>query len=286
MDNVIDTKDLVPDKQADIRASNTKMVYSIICGTNVLVFVIILLIRIMIYEYDNTSLYLQSKVSPLKQSTIKVMYDKDYYKADMINDRYIMLICFVSLVMIYISMNKLIEKHVDVVVKQRDEEIELLKNNQPSVSEKNFGNLVDINLKYLKEYYELVENQANQSFIFASAVGLAGFILIFIGVIIGYGKDSDKFIALVSSTSGLITTFVSSMQFKNYSDTVKQLKEYHDSLINVQNILLSFKLVDECDKEPAKTDMMNKMIDYLIGNKLMLNSIPNPNPAPPPTTKP
>ena len=42
------------------------------------------------------------------------------------------------------------------------------------------------------------------------------------------------------------------------------MKEYHDSLLSVQNILLSFKLVEDTKDENEKAKMVGQMISYLV----------------------
>lgn len=57
------------------------------------------------------------------------------------------------------------------------------------------------------------------------------------------------------------------MFFYLYNRTVKQLKSYHNDLIDLQNNLLSFKLVEQVEDEQKKVHLMGNLIDYLIGKK-------------------
>jgi hypothetical protein len=50
------------------------------------------------------------------------------------------------------------------------------------------------------------------------------------------------------------------------------MKEYHDSLLAVQNILLSFKLVGDTTDLKDKTRMIEVMLQYLVGK----HSTPKP----------
>jgi len=55
--------------------------------------------------------------------------------------------------------------------------------------------------------------------------------------------------------------------FYLYSQTVRQLKGYHDSLLDVQNILLSFKLIEGTSDEKERSAMTQKMIEFLATRK-------------------
>ena len=46
--------------------------------------------------------------------------------------------------------------------------------------------------------------------------------------------------------------------------TVRQLKEYHDSLLAVQKVLLSFKLVADTGDPAAKRERTSQMCEYLL----------------------
>jgi hypothetical protein len=58
-----------------------------------------------------------------------------------------------------------------------------------------------------------------------------------------------------------------------YNRTVKQLKTYHNDLIDLQNTLLSFKLVEQVKEGPEKVKLMSNLIDYLIGKKIPAEKI-------------
>lgn len=129
-----------------------------------------------------------------------------------------------------------------------------------------FDRLVDINVNNLEAYYSLVKAHTNKSFLVSLTAGGIGFTLIAVGLIIGFSDaaTTTKPMAYISAGSGVITEFIASVFFYLYSRTVRQLKEYHDSLLAVQNILLSFKIVGDTKDEARKTDMFEHMIECLI----------------------
>jgi hypothetical protein len=156
---------------------------------------------------------------------------------------------------------KSIEEKIDTLTgfKSKHESIEYI------------NELVEINVSRLDEYYNEVKRHTVYSFSVALIVGIVGFLLIFIGIIIGYMNDNIS-LAAISGASGIITEFISGVFFYLYNKTVKQLKMYHDNLIQLQNILLSLQLIERI-KDPGETyKVIDKVIDYLIGQKLFTGS--------------
>jgi hypothetical protein len=132
-----------------------------------------------------------------------------------------------------------------------------------------FDRLVNINVSNLEAYYRLVKVHTNNSFQVSLVVGCIGFVLIVTGLIFGFaGIGHSESIAYISAGSGVVTEFIASVFFYLYNRTVRQLKEYHDSLLAVQNILLSFKIVGDTRDENRKNIMMENMIDRLVGQNV------------------
>jgi uncharacterized membrane protein len=129
-----------------------------------------------------------------------------------------------------------------------------------------FDSLVKINVDNLAAYYLLVKTHTSQSFRVSITISVIGFILIAIGLSIGFNSQ-QKTIGYISTASGVLVEFISGALFYLYNKTVRQLKEYHDSLIGVQNVLLSFKLIESTTDEKAKADMITKMIEFLVQKK-------------------
>jgi hypothetical protein len=149
---------------------------------------------------------------------------------------------------------------------------------RPSISGKKedrlsyFDRLVEINISNLEAYYKLVKEHTNNSFLSAIAAGAVGFILIGTGLVIGFlAIGETKYIGYISAGSGILTEFIASIFFYLYNRTVRQLKDYHDSLIDVQNILLSFKIVGDTKDLSKQASLMELMLKYLmkVPNKSM-----------------
>jgi len=130
-----------------------------------------------------------------------------------------------------------------------------------------FDRLVDINLTNLGAYYGLVKVHANNGFLIATVAGAIGFALVIFGLILGLVGDPTKAkdVSQVAAAAGVITEFIAGIFFYLYNKTVRQLKDYHDSLLAVQNVLLSFKLVGDTQDSAEKARMIGQMLLYLVG---------------------
>jgi len=127
-----------------------------------------------------------------------------------------------------------------------------------------FEKLANINVVNLSAYYRTVKSHANKSFLAALSVSLGGFLLIGAGIYLVVSGNDKGSVATISSAAGIITQFISAIFFYLYSQTVRQMKEYHDSLLKVQNILLSFKLVEDAKDPVDKAKMTAVMLEYLV----------------------
>lgn len=131
-----------------------------------------------------------------------------------------------------------------------------------------FDRLVDINISNLSDYYIMVKEHTNKSFFASISAGAIGFLLIITGLLIGFSDlNNASSVAYISSGSGVIVEFISGVFFWLYSKTTQQLKGYHDSLVNIQNILLSFKVVEDTNDKETKLEMAKTMITSLNGIK-------------------
>ena len=96
---------------------------------------------------------------------------------------------------------------------------------------------------------------------------MIGFALIAIGLGFGFATSNSNTFTYISSGAGVITEFIGGVFFYLYNRTIRQMKGYHDSLLAVQNVLLSFKLVGDTRDEKEKVRMVSEMLGYLIGRK-------------------
>jgi hypothetical protein len=129
-----------------------------------------------------------------------------------------------------------------------------------------FDQLVKINVDNLGDYYTLVKEQTNKSFYAALIVGLLGFALVLAGLAMGFvNYQNTPPVTYIASGAGVVTEFIAGVFFYLYNKTVQQLKGYHDSLLNVQNVLLSFKIVEDIQSEEQRTAMVGLMLGHILG---------------------
>jgi hypothetical protein len=111
----------------------------------------------------------------------------------------------------------------------------------------------------------LVRIHTDKSFLGSLSVSVIGFILIITSLAIGFFDNPNiKDISYIAAGSGIITEFIAAVFFYLYNRTVRQMKGYHDSLLLVQNVLLSFKLVGEIQDPQQKAIMVGQMLGYLL----------------------
>ncbi|GHT57840.1 hypothetical protein AGMMS50239_01050 [Bacteroidia bacterium] len=132
-----------------------------------------------------------------------------------------------------------------------------------SVDDEYYNSLLKMNLENLSDYYVLVKSHTAKSFHITLILIILGFILICSGLIASY-CFSDMISSYLISGAGIIIEFISCVLFFLYNKTIRQLKEYHDSLLRVQNILVSFRLVEAITDENARGNTITKMIESII----------------------
>lgn len=106
-----------------------------------------------------------------------------------------------------------------------------------------FKRLVEINFKYLDQYYMQTKEQADKSFLLVLSGGGIGLIILGIGIILIYlGKQSPGNIA---SVAGILIEFITTIFFYLYNKTLLKTGEYHKKLVLSQNISLALKTTED-----------------------------------------
>jgi len=124
-----------------------------------------------------------------------------------------------------------------------------------------FNKLVEINFKYLDQYYLQTQEQADKSFWISASAGIVGFIVMITGIIMMYTNVSNVQPAYVTTASGVITEFIAAVFFYLYNRTILKMSEYHQKLVITQNISLALKTADSLDGEKSKS--LSLIIDRL-----------------------
>lgn len=135
-----------------------------------------------------------------------------------------------------------------------------------TIEENFFTKLVKINFKYLDQYYLQTQEQAEKRFRLSSFASISGFILIIVGILMLYFKESNQeasnLAGYITTASGLLIEFIAAVFFYLYNQTVLKMSEYHQKLVLTQNISLALKITDDMD-EPNKSKSLEMLIDRL-----------------------
>lgn len=147
-----------------------------------------------------------------------------------------------------------------------------LKQNLNSEDEKDFfTQLVQINFKYLDQYYLQTQEQADKSFWISAIASMVGFLMIIAGIILMYsGAKTDP--GYVATSAGVISEFIAAVFFYLYNKTILQMSQYHQKLVITQNISLALKTADLL--KDSKERVLETLIDRLTldVNKYLANS--------------
>jgi len=131
-----------------------------------------------------------------------------------------------------------------------------------------FTPLVTLNIKNLGDYYELVKESNAKSFWVALIMSCIGITIIFVAIMAGFSGNPDyKDVAYISTAAGIFIELITGLLFYLYNKTVIQLKKYHSSLLDMQNVLLSFKLIGDVKDEKVKIELMKEMLSFLVKHK-------------------
>ncbi len=128
-----------------------------------------------------------------------------------------------------------------------------------------FDSLVRINVENLAAFYALVKGHTDRSYKVAIRVCVFGFCLMVIGLAVGITNISSSPLgSYITTASGVITVIIAGVFFSVYNRTTRQIKGYYDSLLTVQNTLLSFKLIEEAQDENEKAKIGGQILANLI----------------------
>jgi hypothetical protein len=151
----------------------------------------------------------------------------------------------------------------------------LITNLDKSTTEEDYFNkLIAVNLKYMDDYYHLVQIQTSKSYQLTRFGAIVGFLVLLIGIGLSYYTDiksgNDNLLSTggLTMASGIIIEFISAIFFYLYNKTIQQLNIYHDKLIAVQDTTLALKVAQSI----TDVDMKNQTMRYLtriLTNKLI-----------------
>jgi len=142
---------------------------------------------------------------------------------------------------------------------------------QENIDQNFFTKLVQINFKYLDQYYLQTQEQADKSFRLSAFAAISGLLIVVTGVFMMYYGKTEP--AYVTTAAGVLSEFIAAVFFYLYNRTILKMSQYHQKLVLTQNISLALKMTDEMEKE-QKNKALELLIDRLTTdvNKHLTNT--------------
>lgn len=148
--------------------------------------------------------------------------------------------------------------------KLREIELKLIKLGaeelQENIEMNFFTKLVQINFKYLDQYYLQTQEQADKSFRLASSASIVGLIIIVVGIIMMFFDKTEP--AYVTTSAGVISEFIAAVFFYLYNRTILKMSQYHQKLVITQNISLALKISEDMEGD-SKVEIQKMIVDRL-----------------------
>jgi len=131
-----------------------------------------------------------------------------------------------------------------------------------------FDSLVRINIENQAALYVLVKWHTDKSFKVAMRVCVFGFFLVIVGLILTITNLSNPPTgSYITIACGVITEIIAGVFFYVYNRTTRQIRGFYDSLLTEQNILLSFKLMEDSKDENEKAKIVSQMLTNLVNKQ-------------------
>ncbi len=114
-----------------------------------------------------------------------------------------------------------------------------------------FDRIIDINNDNLSDYYQQVRKNVNNLLYVGIFVGIAGFLFIFISLIIGGITGKNINLVYLSTVTGIIIDSFAGTFFIQYGKSIKNMQFYFEGLLKTQDKILDLK---------AKSDIIDNSI--------------------------
>ena len=131
---------------------------------------------------------------------------------------------------------------------------------QDTIEENFFTKLVQINFKYIDQYYLQTQEQADKSFRLAASASVAGLFIIAFGIVMMLFDKTEP--AYVTTSTGVISEFIAAIFFYLYNRTILKMSQYHQKLVITQNISLALKITDEMSGD-NKAESLKLLVERL-----------------------
>lgn len=136
-----------------------------------------------------------------------------------------------------------------------------------------FDRLVAVNTSRLDEYYKLVEGQTQTSFKVTIFMSIIGFILIGVGLIVGFINFAHfNMITYISPSVGVIVEMISGIFFVFHNKIVQQIRGYYNNTITAQNTLFAFQLIENTEDKDVKAKIIAMVAASLMNKRESVSS--------------
>jgi ABC-type multidrug transport system fused ATPase/permease subunit len=150
---------------------------------------------------------------------------------------------------------------------------------QERIEENFFTKLVQINFKYIDQYYLQTQEQANKSFGLSLVAALAGLAIVAAGIVLMFLDKTEP--AYVSTSAGILSEFIAAVFFYLYNRTILKMSEYHQKLVITQNISLALKIAEglpDAERVKCQQELVTRLTDGI--NRYLTNLPDVPTAAP------
>ena len=123
-----------------------------------------------------------------------------------------------------------------------------------------FTKLVQINFRYLDEYYNQTKSQADKTFHLTAAVATISVGIVISGVVLMFLGKVEA--AMVTAGAGVLSEFIAAVFFYFYNRTISKMGQYHQKLVITQNIGLAMKIAEglpDADRVAAQKELIQRL---------------------------
>jgi hypothetical protein len=143
----------------------------------------------------------------------------------------------------------------------REEELKKL---QETLQEDFFTKLVEINFKYIDQYYSQTQAQADKSFSMSAKVAIAGFAVVVAGILLMFVNQGTP--GYVTAASGVLGEFIAAVFFYLYNRTILKMSEYHQKLVFTQNVSIALKIAEglpQVERVKAQRELILRLTENI-----------------------
>jgi len=157
-------------------------------------------------------------------------------------------------------------KRVEISTKEKKTYSEKL---ESATGDDIFKYILLINISALEGYVAQTRIQAQQSFQLSKIIAIVGFIILSVAIVLSIfltmtGNDNLK-AAYLGGIAGVITEFTAGIFFYLYNKTLQQINLFHDKLVSMQQISMSYMaanlIQNEEKKDKTKIDVSKQLIE-------------------------